>query len=291
MKPLVSILLVVAGTTALASPPPPLEPDSPARREASAPAFNFNLIPKPFQRNPQLEMTVYTTMTDFGRTLPAASPAAPVTYVASNHGFMPLGDAVGHQRPPLPAEIEKIMVRALNERGYVAAPAGQVPGLALIYYWGSHYRLDLEMARMFPEMHRQHLLERATLVGGPEYAREIQRQFEWGYLPGDRSLKQGYLFQQADTDLYFVVVSAYDHASILAKAPKLAWRTTMTVNAIGVAMTESLPPLILTAGEWFGREMDETVAVRRSVRRGTVELGPLRVIEDEPPPPAADRRQ
>lgn len=263
--------------------------NTPAIREASAPAFNFNLIPKPFQRNPQLEMTVYTVMTDFGRTLPVAEPATPVTYVASDHGFMPLGDAVGRQRPPLPAEVEKIMVRALNERGYVAAPDGQAPGLVLIYYWGSHYRLDLDMQRMFPEMHRQHLLERATLVGGPAYAQEILRQFEWGYLPGDRSLKKGYLFQQADTDLYFVVISAYDHASVLARAPKLAWRTTMTVNAIGVAMKESLPPLILTAAEWFGREMDDTVALRRSVHRGTVELGPLRVIEDdEPPPPPAE---
>ena len=90
------------------------------------------------------------------------------------------------------------------------------------------------------------------------------------------------LFQQADTDLYYVVVSAYDHASVVANAPKLAWRTTMTVNAIGVAMKESLPPLILTAGNWFGREMTETVAMRRSVRRGTVILGPLQVIEDEP---------
>lgn len=278
------VSLLVLLLPAVAEPTPD---NTPAIREASAPAFNFALVPKPFQRNPQLEMTVYTVMTDFGRTLPAASPADPVTYVASDHGFMPLGDAVGHQRPPLPAEIDQVMVRALGERGYIAARAGQTPSLVLIYYWGSHYRLDLEMAHMFPEMHRQHLLERATLVGGPEYAREIQRQFEWGYLPGDRSLKKGYLFQQADTDLYFVVVSAYDHASVLARAPKLAWRTTMTVNAIGVAMKESLPPLILTAGEWFGRAMDDTVALRRSVRRGTVELGPLRVIEDEPPPPRA----
>ena len=79
--------------------------NTPAIREDSAPAFNFNLIPKPFQKNPQLEMTVYTVMTDFGRTLPTAEPANPVTYVASDHGFMPLGDNVGHQRPPLPAEI------------------------------------------------------------------------------------------------------------------------------------------------------------------------------------------
>lgn len=261
--------------------------DTPAIREASAPAFNFNLIPKPFQKNPMLEMTVFTELTPYGRTLPTAAPEHPVTYIASDHGFLPLGDGVGRQRPPLPAEMEAIMVRALGERGYVAAPAGQVPGLVLIYYWGSHYRLDLEMQRMFPEMHRQHLLERATLVGGPAYAEEIHRQFEWGYLPGDRSLKKGYLYQQADTDLYYVVVSAYDHDSILAKRPKLAWRTTMTVNAIGVAMKESLPPLILTANEWFGRAMDETVALRRSVRRGTVELGPLRVIEDDEPPPEA----
>jgi len=258
--------------------------DTPAIREASAPAYNFNLIPKPFQKNPQLEMTVFTEFTAHGRTLPRAAPDHPLYFVAQDEGFRPMGDNVGRQRPPLPAELESVLQKALAVEGYLPfTPAAKSPDLVLNYSWGSHYRLDLEMARMFPEMHRQHLLERAVLVGGRDYAKEIELQLDFGYLPGDRSLKKGYLFQQADTDLYYVVVSAYDHASVAANAPKLAWRTTMTVNAIGVAMKESLPPLILTAGRWFGREMTETVALRRSVRRGTVILGPLQVIEEEPP--------
>ena len=259
--------------------------EAPIIREAPPPLFNFNLIPKPFQRNPQLEMTVFTELTAHGRSLPKASAEHPLHFIAQDQGFRPMGDGVGGQRPPLPAELEGILQKALAEQGYLPfTSAARSPDLVLIYYWGSHYRLDLEMARMFPEMHRQHLLERAVLVGGRAFASDIELQLNFGYLPSDRSLKKGYLFQQADTDLYYVVVSAYDHASVIANAPKLAWRTTMTVNAIGVAMKESLPPLILTAGPWFGREMNETVALRRTVRRGTVILGPLQVIEDEPAP-------
>jgi len=258
--------------------------EAPVIREAAPPLFNFNLIPKPFQQNPQLEMTVFTELTAHGRSLPKVAPDRPLYFVAQDQGFRPMGDGVGGQRPPLPAELESILQKALAEQGYLPfTQATKTPDLVLIYYWGSHYRLDLEMARMFPEMHRQHILERAVLVGGRAYANEIQLQLDYGYLPSDRSLKKGYLFQQADTDLYYVVVSAYDHASVIANAPKLAWRTTMTVNAIGVAMKESLPPLILTAANWFGREMNETIAMRRTVKRGTVILGPLQVIEDEPP--------
>ena len=263
---------------------------APIIREATPPLINFNLIPKPFQKNPQLEMTVFTELTAHGRSLPKAAPEHPLHFIAQDQGFRPMGDGVGGQRPPLSAELESILQKALAEQGYLPfTNAARTPDLVLIYYWGSHYRLDLEMARMFPEMQRQHLLERAVLVGGRAYANEIELQLNFGYLPGDRSLKKGYLFQQADTDLYYVVVSAYDHASVLANAPKLAWRTAMTVNAIGVAMKESLPPLILTAGPWFGREMNETVALRRTIRRGTVILGPLQVIEDEPPAPTSKK--
>ena len=246
---------------------------------APAQEFNFQLIPKPFQRNPELEMTVHTDLTDFGRSLTPATPAQPVTYLANAKGYQPMGDTVGWQRPPLPAELEAILQRALGEQGYQPVASGQVPALMLIYYWGSHYRLDLEMARLFPELHRQHTLERAYLVGGRTYAKQVQDEMDFGFMPGDRSLKKGFLLQQADTDLYYVVVSAYEHASVLKGEPRLAWRTTMTVNAIGVAMKESLPPLILTAGPWFGRETADTLALRRTVKRGTVDLGPLRVIE------------
>jgi len=263
----------------------------PEETDASRPLFNFTLLPKAFVRNPQLEMTVFTELTDYGRTLPIASPESPVHFVAYDKGGRSMGAGVAGERLPVPAELMTILHGALAERGYLPAPEDDSsPDLVVILHWGSHYRLDIDLAGLFPELHQQQMLERATLVGGRAYRNEVQRQIEFGWFPGDRSFKKGRLFDQATADLYYVVVSAYDHASVLNDTPRLAWRTTMTVSAAGLSMQDSLPSLIMTAAPYFGREMTDPAALVRNVRRGTVTMGPLRIIEDDepplPPPPA-----
>ena len=59
-----------------------------------------------------------------------------------------------------------------------------------------------------------------------------------------------------------------------------------TSRIVGVLLA-----LILTGGPYFGREMTETVALRRNVRRSSVTLGPLRVIESDVPLPAPHRER
>lgn len=255
---------------------------SPAKENESSvqrPKFNFTLVPKPFQKNPQLEMTVFTELTDFGRSLPATSPENPVRFVVHVKDSMVMGIGVASENTPSPKQLETALYNALAKQGYLPATEdGPVPGLVLIFHWGSHNRLDYDLTMLFPELNRQHVLERATLVGGHPFNKEVARMFDFGALPKDRMPKMSALLNQANSDLYYAVVSAYDFESVAKDAPRLAWRTTMTVTSTGVSMDEGLPPLVVTAGEFLGREMNEPSAIWRNVRRGTVELGPLRFI-------------
>lgn len=255
-----------------------------AAEEPVPEAFGFSLVPNAFSANPRLAMTVFTEMTDYGRALPAVSAETPVYFVAHDHGRRSEGEAVGESVFPTPAGLQETLFRALAVNGYQPAAAGQAPGLALIYYWGSHNAMqDLEQIRLFPELHHQQVMERAMLVGGSTYRRKISDEYSYGYTFADRMAKKAFLFTQVSQDVYFVVVSAYDHAELAAGRRQLAWRTTMTVSTTGIAMRDALPPLVVTAGDYFGRETGEPVAIMRRARRGTVTLGPLQIIEDRAP--------
>jgi hypothetical protein len=240
------------------------------------------LIPKAFTPYPRLEMTAFTEFTPAGRTVTAATPAQPVYFVAQSKGYQPMGEVVAGDHPPVGAELERILCQTLAGQGYLPAnDTAHPPGLVLVYFWGVHYNMDRDIARLYPEKREQYLLERAVLVGGKRYAHDLSLQFSFGSSLADHSVYKDFLRNQAASDLYYVVVSAYDYASIARGEHQLLWRTTLTVASQGVSMRESLPPLIVTGGDYFGREMSETVALRRNVRRGTVTLGPLKVIESD----------
>jgi hypothetical protein len=270
-------LAALAVSLALVACPllPAAESNSPVR----TPLFGFNLVPKPFQKNPQLEITIFTELTDFGRTQPAVSPETPARFVVHAKGAMSMGVGISGDRMPSNEELQTVLDDSLAARGYLAATEdGPQPRFALIFHWGSHYGFDLELAGLFPELQRQHVLERAMLVGGADFKKEVVRMIDWGPSPKDQTPKMSALLNQAGANLYYAVVSAYDFESVAHDKPRLAWRTTMTVTSSGVAMEEALPPLVMTASDFFGREMTEPSAIWRHVRRGTVEMGPLRYI-------------
>lgn len=252
------------------------------------PQFHFNLIPKILVANPTLEMTVFTELTDYGRGLAPATPEAPVYYEARDGGQQSLGYAMAGDQPPPREELEKIMERSLASAGYLPATGTHRPGLALVYFWGSHNRIDPDLANQFPELARNYVLERATLVGGRTYAGKLVREFDDGFIDLDVSPKKAFFRGQVADDLYFVVVSAYAYDELAHDQRRLVWRTTMTVNTRGVSMGEGLPPLIVTAGNFFGRATDEPLAIKREVRRGTVKLGPMYVLEMNVPQPAGN---
>ena len=136
---------------------------------------------------------------------------------------------------------------------------------------------------MFPEKYHQQVLERAVLVGGRSFRKEMSDRISYGDNIAYHTSKIDFLTEQAVTDLYYVIVSAYDFNALKRGERQLIWRANLTVSAIGVSMTDSLPALVLTGGPFFGRDLKESEILFRRVQRGVVELGPTKVLEANVP--------
>jgi hypothetical protein len=268
----------------------------------SGSAFSFSLLPKAFQSKPRIDMTVFTTLTDAGRLVAPASPEHPVYYVVYPGGFRELGGSYAGVHPPQEADLERVMKKALATQGYLpATDAAHRPSVLVIFTWGMHSRLDPNTEAISPEAMFQNMIERAALVGGFGFAHRVGHAYEdraMSQLSGpsfadasfnlidpvhrltDDNARSEYLMDQINDDIYFVVASAYDYASVAQGKRTLLWRTNMTVNTAGVNMKETLPPLIATAAPFFGRETEGPEALQRRInRKGTVEIGNSTVVE------------
>lgn len=250
----------------------------------------ISFIPNAFRRDPTMNLTVFTELTDYGRTLPEVSTDRPAYFISHSKGFQPMGKTVGGEPPPSLEEFQAKLHQSLAARGFLpGTDATPAPTIALIFYWGSHAAMDNDdpLAEDFPELVMQHVIERAALVGGRQYAREIADRYAFGTDPNQRTPERDRLVYQSIGDLYYAVVSAYKLEDLARDERKLLWRTTMTVNAYGLAMRETLGPLVAIASDHFGRSTEQPVALRRRVSEGTISIGPLEVIETDavtPPP-------
>ncbi len=88
-----------------------------------------------------------------------------------------------------------------------------------------------------------------------------------------------HLVEESFGTCYFVIASAYDYTDLSQGRRRLLWRTKMTVNAEGVAMQQTLPTLVISAGKYFGREMDGAATISRRLLKGEVEVGTPTVVE------------
>jgi hypothetical protein len=245
----------------------------------------FSLFPKALQTSPMLDMTVFTEMTGAGREIPAPSAERPVYYVAQPDGFKQLGAAVGGEKPPSAAHMDYFIRKALAAAGYRSVPSTEIrPTLLIRYYWGTHNVLGEQMSSDFPDFADDDALERARLVGGRNLVREMARVMESGETIAERDETKDYLKTQAFNDLYFVVVHAYDYEASVRGKRVLYWKTSMTVNAGGVSVRESLPPLVASGAPFLGRETKEVaITSKRLQRKEKVEIGEetiLGVVDD-----------
>jgi hypothetical protein len=289
-------------------------------KDSGEPHWIFHLFPKAAQKNPTLELTVITEMTEAGKKLPPVSAQSPAFFQAHSLGYKQLGDVSAGEKTLKPGEIERVLLRSLATSGYQPArlPA-QPPSLVIFYYWGAHSVLnegDPENPALSVEQMRRNLLDRAALVGGAKFAKELLALLQETdafataanvqLAPGGappippgalafanpvnlfklRSTKNELLLNQIAGDVYYVVASAYDYQSVVANQKVLLWRTRMTVSARGVSQEQSLPALLLSAGPFFGREMKEPEIIsKRAVREGNVEMGTPTVVGPSPAPP------
>ena len=298
------LLLPVAWATEL--PPPVQKP--PVKPESSEGQFVFSLLPRAFQKNPLVDQTVITEMTDEGKKHPPVSRNNPAYYVTQPGGYRMEGHGEADEKQPSAAELEDSMKRALAVNGYLPASPQHPPSLLIIYHWGSHNNLDkgsVEVAgTAFIDAGHKNLLSRATLVGGSKFANELKKVLEQQdrqdemkamaspdlapmmsamgplqlFLQRDPKIRQ--LYEESRANCYYAVASAYDYLAGVRGERKLLWRSKMTVDAQGVSMPDTLPGLILNAGRYFGHDMPEPATItKRQMQEGQVKLGPLEVKE------------
>lgn len=282
---------------------PPLQ-----NTESSEGQFVFSLIPRAFQKNPLLDQTVVTELTEEGKKLPPPSPARPVYYVFQPAGYHAEGHGAEDRNPPPADELAAVMQRALAVNGYHPATAAHPPSLLIIFHWGIHTNLDEGSSEIegsgFPDVGHKNLLSRAALVGGNRFAGELrevlQKQDREDELRADlpaefssmltnfgplrlfteRDAKTRQLYEDALADCYFAIASAYDCAAAAHGQRKLLWRCKMTVDSRGVSMRDSVPSLILNAGKYLGVDMPEAATMTKRMKRDEkVTLGPLEVEE------------
>jgi hypothetical protein len=281
----------------------------------------FSLLPKPFERDPVLPLTVVTEVTEAGKKRPLVSAQAPAYFEFHALGYRSMGDAM--KETPLPApEIESLLERSLAAGGFLRGSAEHPPTLVIVYFWGSHNHFDESNDAVPYDQLVRNYLDRAALVGGTKFAADLAKAYREtevllaaspvptaNTVPEYDGLGLGVasamaqmnrmsnplqsfalqkprnrqLMDLAAQDLYYVVASAYDRGSVAADQRQLLWRTRLTVAADGMAQRQSLPVLIAAAAPFFGHETPEPEILRkRSLRRGNVEIGTPTVVPPRP---------
>ena len=271
----VSCVLLMVGLGLMAAP---------LASAAESSGLHFELLPKSFQANPELNMTVVTEFTEYGRTFPRASNEHPLYFISHDGGLKSKGDLLAGEKSPTHEQMARVLHRTLETQGFkFAENTTHSPDIALFYSWGSYNAPDKEFATLFPEAARNQLLERSMLVGGKTFVRMLDSESSDGlfnvFSYAGREKTYEFLLDQAARDIQFVVVSAYSFKDLAHNERRLLWRTSMTVEGTGVSMAQTLQPLVLTAGPYIGREVPAT-GLRRRVKVGTVELGPIKVIDE-----------
>jgi hypothetical protein len=268
----------------------------------------FSLLPRSFQKNPLVDQTVLTEMTPEGRKLPLPTRESPAYYRAEPGGFRSEGHDPTNETPPSAAMLEHSLRRALAINSYQPATPEHPPALLIIYHWGQHNNLDQGSGEVgdtgFLDVRHKNLLSRAALVGGTKFADELrvalnkqdrEDQNRAGLAPEissmltnfgplrqftERDAKTRQLYEESRAECYYVIASAYDYVSAVRGERRLLWRSKMTVEASGVAMSDTLPALIANAARYLGRDMPEAATMAKPILRGEqIRLGPLEVKE------------
>ena len=303
------LMLVAAGAQTPSPAPAPAPVSLPApvvrSKKTEDAGFVFSLLPKSFQKNPELDVTVIGEVTEAGKKLPPVSPDAPAYYALFSAGYHPMGDSYG-DKTLTADDIERVLTRSLAVSGYRAAKVPVRPSLLIIYVWGAHNRIsDVED----DNVQGRNFLERAALVGGEKFAAKslamLQEQDAQRNMPVPpevkafinpfhqyelTSAKHASMLEQARDPLYYVIASAYDYAAAAKNQRRLLWRTRMTVDSAGVSQTQSLPALIMTAGPLFGKDMAEPEVLAPHVKEGSVEIGTPTVVPSDAPAAGATKK-
>ena len=104
-------------------------------------SFRFSIVPKSFQKNPQIDCNIITEVTPAGKKLKQPTAAKPVYYLLQPGLYQSLGEQVpANIKPPSVVELQRAMAEALSFRGYLESkPPKHPPTLVVIFSYGDHW--------------------------------------------------------------------------------------------------------------------------------------------------------
>jgi hypothetical protein len=293
-------LLLAGGVSALSAadvqtPALPAQPAPLAKWETG----DIDLVPRVFQSEPHIDVMIVTELTKAGRAAPAASPEHPVYYSGEDGGQTAVGDAIGGDRAPKPADLARLMTRSLHAGGFLPANPGHPPTIYIYYRWGSFNKLsDLDHTSQIAavgatnvdgpmdDLQVRNLLERAALVGGTKFAAAWGQSLEAGTFPSweNSSARNSFLVTVASGNLYFIIATACDYDAAVKGSVVVLWQTRISTDSRGVAMDETLPQMAASAATYIGHETDGPVRLDRpTIKEGDVEIGEPVVVREELP--------
>jgi hypothetical protein len=239
----------------------------------------------------KLQMAVVAEQADPALKLAPPAAAQPVYYVAYDAGYIESGDPIAGVNPPPATAVAQALSAALASQHYLPAAAMSAPSLLLVYHWGLLNR-DSHQIRNFTRL-QPNLKARIGLVAPAKYAQRMEtdlldrREPVSVHIP-IIDITERDLLQLAADDRFFVIVSAYDFASVARHEAKLLWRAKMSTRSAGVSMAEALPTLVRGGAPYFGRDLTNTQYVTEPlVREGQAAVGAPAAEAFVPPPEVA----
>jgi hypothetical protein len=275
-----------------ATPKATVPPPAPARFRLS------DLLPTSLQKNPRLNLSIITEMSEAGRLIPAPTKDKPTYYVIWDAGLTEEGDGVAGERPPPAEKLAQIMKSSLAASGYLPANEKNPPTILLCYNWGSFNHLSPmdEGTGESDASVRKNVMMRAILVGGAKFGVDLMTAVndQTVYLFRTRDDINESLIDLAAGDLYFVMVRAYDFEAAKKKEKKILWSTKIATDSQGVAMDDALLTIVAKGKTYFGHETNGAVLFHPRLFDGKVEIGEATVVPDapapQPAPPSAKKR-
>jgi hypothetical protein len=215
-----------------------------------------------------LQMIVVAEQTDPQTAPKPPAPDHPAYYVAFDAGYVEAGDPIANEKPPASSAMAEALRNALAAQGYQPAAAGE-PQILLVYHWGLLNRDSLAIRNgntIDPNLHA-----RLALLTTAQQDSEIESQLLDRRLMGhtDREMRMPTflnfhyrdIMQLTHDDSYFVVLSAYDYASVGRREARLLWRVKMSTRSASAAMADALPTLLQGGAAYFGRNLNDLQSV------------------------------
>lgn len=260
-------------------------PFAPVRSLRSGTAFALALwaalAPARAESSNRAEIAINVSMTAQGRAVPRPTPETPVYYVPIVVGFQEKGRVIAGEKAPEPEEVLKQLQQALAREGYRFSLdiKQHPPTLLLAFEWGYLNPLIGEVGVDVTTATESSAGEMTTVNLTAREMLQLVAGEDTTKMQGMPSAVLDRIFQAANDDRYFMVVTAFDLDAARRNEKKLLWRARMSTMRDGVWLPEVIPAFLAAGAPHFGRETGLPAWKTFPIREGKVILHELQVLD------------